>query len=346
MKYSRNKLNNTGEVLISQTKDLIRYSEALTLVEDWRRIHQVPMHTLFESVADILNKAEISPAFSSQRLKRMTSIIGKLQHNPEMRLGGVQDIAGVRFVFEDISSLSEAAKILEESNLPDFTFERSYNYVSSPKGSGYRSIHYVYKYHSDDEQTDGLRVELQIRTRLQHDWATAVETAELISKSPLKANMGDEGWLSFLKLVSAIFAKAENGVVLDRFRDYTEERYCKEYAAMDNEHHYLAQLDGLISAVSFVGVNAFDQGYALLFTNFEQNQVYIKHYPEGSFAEANTIYSQMEGNLDSSKGAVVLVSVRDMNELREAYSSYFMNARDFVASLHSFINKCKVNGYI
>ncbi len=54
MKYSRNKLNNTGEILISKIDDLFRYNDALNIVDDWRKNHQVPMQELFRSVSSVL----------------------------------------------------------------------------------------------------------------------------------------------------------------------------------------------------------------------------------------------------------------------------------------------------
>lgn len=51
------------------------------------------------------------------------------------------------------------------------------DYISTPKESGYRSLHLKYKnknkYRPD---YDGLQIEIQLRTKLQHIWATAVET--------------------------------------------------------------------------------------------------------------------------------------------------------------------------
>ena len=347
MKYSRNKLNNTGEILISEIDDLFRYNDALNIVDDWRKNHQVPMQELFRSVSSVLAEAGVQPSFSSQRLKRMTSIIGKLRRNPEMRLGGVQDIGGVRFVFPDIPSMEKAYDILKEVELTNFeSANKPKNYVINPKCSGYRSIHFVYIYHSTNEDTDGLRVELQIRTKLQHDWATAVETAELISKSPLKAGIGDEKWLDFFKLVSAVFAREEGKPIPEQFSTYTEADFCRRCAAMDKEEHYLMQLRGLMTAVDYTEQKSFEGGYALLLTDFDLKKATLRHFPEEGFSDANAMYKDMESYLDPSKGAIVLVSVKDMNELREAYPSYFLNAREFIDALNHFTTECKMKGYI
>ena len=40
------------------------------------------------------------------------------------------------------------------------------------------------------------------------------------------------------------------------------------------------------------------------------------------------------------------VSVSDMNELKEAYSSYFLNASEFIQALQDFNASCKAKGYV
>ena len=109
----------------------------------------------------------------------------------------MQDIGGFRIVLKDVPALNKALTMFLNKEFDDFTLEKINDYVTEPKISGYRSIHFVYKYHSTDETYDGLRVELQIRTKLQHNWATAVETAGLYTQTSLKSNQGDNKWLSF-----------------------------------------------------------------------------------------------------------------------------------------------------
>ncbi len=46
---------------------------------------------------------------------------------------------------------------------------------------GYRSLHQVFSINSRTHpKLNSLRVELQIRTKLQHSWATAVRLLELL----------------------------------------------------------------------------------------------------------------------------------------------------------------------
>ena len=114
-------------------------------------------------------------AKQSYSIKRMTSIEEKLRNNATKRtkLGGLQDIGGLRFVLSSIEELDAVKKLLDTFAPVQFTFKRSYDYVAHLKESGYRSIHYVYQYVSEDEKFNGLSVELQVRNRLQHSWTMA-----------------------------------------------------------------------------------------------------------------------------------------------------------------------------
>lgn len=347
MKYSRNKINTLGKVLLAGPETGFPYTDANIVVEDWRKLHMIPLQELVAEVTHVLAEAGVIAAFSSHRLKRMTSIIAKLRHNPGMGLGGLQDIGGARFVFEDINSLLKAQQIISQASLEHFVIDREpYDYVAKPKASGYRSIHFAYKFVSDDDDYDGLRVELQIRTRLQHDWAMAVETAELISRSSLKASLGDKNWLSFFKLSSAVFAQKEGMPVAESFAKYTEKDYCVQYAQLDKDFRFLDQLRALVSAVKISEKHTLKGGFAVLLIQFAEKRVQLKHFQSDKLEEATNYYSEVEKNIDDLNSAVVLVSVSDMKELQEAYPSYFLNASEFIQALFEFNSFCKMKQYI
>lgn len=347
MQYSRNKINNCGKALLAGPETGFLYTDANLVVDDWRKLHMVPLEELVKDVTTLLVQAGVRAVFSSHRLKRMTSIIAKLKHNPGMGLGGLQDIGGARFVFEDISSLLKAQQLILNAKFEHFIPDRNpYDYVKEPKASGYRSIHFVYKYVSDNADLDGLRIELQIRTRLQHDWAMAVETGELISESSLKAGLGDEHWLEFFKLSSAILAKKEDMPVEQSFVNYSEKDYCLQYARLEQEYKFLDQLQALVSTVSVLEEHELRMGYAVIFIQFLEKQVQLRHYKAEDFEKATKFYSEVEKTINDANSAVVLVSVSDMKELRDAYPSYFLNADEFIQSLKDFDAVCKTKKYI
>ena len=54
-----------------------------------------------------------------------------------------------------------------------------------------------------------MKIEIQLRSRLQHAWATAVETVGTLLGEALKASEGSQEWLTFLTLTSSAFALLE-----------------------------------------------------------------------------------------------------------------------------------------
>lgn len=347
MKYSRKEIDRAGKVIISSSPDVFALAEAIVKVDDWRKLHLPVIEELSAKVADLLLKEKVPVAFSSKRLKRMKSIKEKLIRTSNMGLGGVQDIGGGRFVFEDMQSLLRAKDIIVKATFDKFTLDHElYDYVNRPKDSGYRSIHFVYKYSDANSESDGMRVEIQIRTKLQHDWATAVETAELISNSSLKASQGDQSWLDFFKLVSAIFSLREKQPVNEVYRNMTEEDYCREFYEKNNKYKFVDNLKALVGAVSFTEQQSFLGGYVLLVINYDEKKVSIRHFKQDENENANEQYAQIEKNIDKAKAAVVLVAVSDVKELREAYPSYFLNAGEFISELSVFQRNCQLKGYI
>lgn len=174
----------------------------------------------------------------------------------------------------------------------------------------------------------------------------AVETAELISKSSLKASLGDENWLSFFKLSSAVFAQKEGMPVAESFAEYSEKDYCLQYAQLDKSFKFLDQLQALVSAVKISEEHTLRGGFAVLLIQFAEKRVQLRHFQSDNLEEATKYYSEVEKSINAQNSAVVLVSVSDMEELQEAYPSYFLNASEFIQALFEFNSLCKTKQYI
>ncbi len=85
------------------------------------------------------------------------------------------------------------------------------NYIEEPKKDGYRSQHFMFTYVGRKGRSiyDGRRIEVQVRTRLQHSWATTVEAVGLFRGEQLKNHQGSDEWLRLFKLMSGEFADVE-----------------------------------------------------------------------------------------------------------------------------------------
>ena len=158
-------------------------------------------------------------AIIAQRLKRLRSIAVKLsaERNMNMKLSQMQDIGGCRAVLPTVRDVEKLVALYETSNAKNPSgrpeFVKKYDYIETPKRDGYRSVHFVYKYRTTSqhlEDFNGLRVEIQLRSQLQHAWATAVETVSTFTGQALKSNVGTDEWKRFFQLMASAIALREH----------------------------------------------------------------------------------------------------------------------------------------
>lgn len=342
MKYGRHQIDKAGEIIMS-SKNNEDYDNAMLKINEWRTLHLPALDTLQKELLSLLNPNKTDIFLTSRRLKRITSILYKLDINPEMRLGGMQDIGGFRIVVNDIEALLNTKKVLSENIPTSFDLVKIMDYIQEPKESGYRSIHFIYKYKSTDDNTDGAKVELQIRTKLQHSWAMAVETAGLITSTPLKSSMGSDDWLTFFKIVSSLFSIKEKQPILKVHREqgYDVHGLMKLLYAINVEHNHSETLKVLnVSGIQAKKEN-FKNGYYILNINFESKIVKISAYSKEKENEASMAYSELEKGVTDKCNAVVLVSVPKMKELQDAYPSYFLNTSEFLLAIDTMMENCK-----
>jgi ppGpp synthetase/RelA/SpoT-type nucleotidyltranferase len=213
--YTRGRIDRAGDVLISDASTEAEKEEALEILDNWRAIHSYPMH-VFKQRLKSKSKLVDSNSLTAQRLKRVPSIINKLKrkyngHSATMKLSQMQDIGGCRAV---LSNVGLARKLHKDYYIKgDIKHKRigEKDYIKAPKKDGYRSIHVIYKFNSDKGKKiyNGLLVEIQIRSKLQHLWATAIEIVDFFTRQAIKSNEGQEEWMDFFRFVSSAFALLE-----------------------------------------------------------------------------------------------------------------------------------------
>lgn len=349
MKYGSNQISKAGNVILTST-DQAEVDTAIELIKDWRSLHLIPIDELQNSIVNLLNQHHIRNFSVSRRLKRLSSISNKLDRNPQSKLGTMQDIGGLRIVVPTMSGLNKALDIISQ-NTPN-NFERTkepMNYVDAPKEiSGYRSIHFVYKYHSLNKDYDGLKIELQLRTELQHSWAMAVETAELQTKTALKSSQGDEKWIDFFKVVSSLFAIKEQTPILKEHSDmnYNMKDLMTQLYSMDVKHHFNDTLKALRISNSVAKKENYNDAYYIIYINFNEKRLRIKPFPKENEEEASALYSRLEKSELTKNNAVVLVSVPKMQGLQEAYPSYFLDTSKFLLAIDKMMGNCKKLGWV
>ena len=172
------------------------------VLSNWRACHGYPINTFQATLRQKLRTIDKN-AIVAQRLKRAPSVIAKLQRFPTMKLAQMQDIGGLRAVVSSVARVRPLEASYRQSSFKH-GLASSKDYIDTPKPDGYRSIHLVYRYvnHRAPAYND-LLLERQLRTRLQHAWATAVETMGTFLGQALKSGQGERPWREFFEVASA-----------------------------------------------------------------------------------------------------------------------------------------------
>lgn len=327
VEYSRSKIIKSGKIIKDPNATKEQIEEATKVIDNWRAAHAFPLHVIY---IHLRNMAAGKDIIVAERLKRLDSIIKKLEREPTMSLWTMQDLGGCRFI---VPSVSEVYQYAEDYDLSRkrHKFKEKYDYIKNPKPTGYRSLHMVYEYHSDKVTTynKNMMIEIQYRTHLQHIWATAVETMGLLTKSALKAGQGEDYIKRFFVLVSSLFALRENCPVVPGTLP-NEATLISEIKQIDNVHHVLETLNAFRIAVKVQEIEKKDpKGYYLMILNYQSHTLRIRPYSPSQFEDANDVYAQYEKDRQNSAVDAVLVRAKSFKELKSAYPNYFADIGEF-----------------
>lgn len=247
-----------------------------------------------------------------------------------MNLYRMQDLGGCRVIVDTIDQVYEAIDKYKNSRIRHI-LKREYNYIQNPKDSGYRSYHMVYQFHSDKIETynKNMLIEIQFRTKLQHIWATALETMSIYTESQLKSSMGDKDILRFFVLVSSVFAKIENMPICPNTQD-NQDTLIDEIRKIDKRIKITSKLNALSVVINKYNVeNSKHKGYYLLRLNFKEKVLNINRFSTSHIKSVTVAYNQLE-ELNNPDIDIVLVSATSFDSLKEAYPNYFADISQFV----------------
>jgi ppGpp synthetase/RelA/SpoT-type nucleotidyltranferase len=345
-KWSNKGVNEAGEFLArsGRSAEASSATNTVLIVSDWRSAHEYPL----KMVMSILRRHIHSlgwPAVVSGRTKRLRSIVAKLVRQPTMALTTMQDIGGCRAVVDSSAQVEVLASNIRSGLAPRLSgggMLREYDYIAKPKGDGYRSIHFVARYQSKSDRFKDLKVqktEIQIRSLLQHRWATAVETVDLFTGQTLKTGGGDQQWRRFFVLAGSLFALKENCQVVpgtpntvgdlmeetkalavqlrvvERIRSWSEVMHTVLEGSIPRRHKldrysYLVELDVDTKTTRVTG---FDAGLIIL---------------------AHSRYRAVEqANAKFPNRSAVLVSAYSLADVKQAYPGYYGDTKAFLTEL-------------
>ncbi|MFC6052872.1 hypothetical protein A6M14_02505 [Acinetobacter sp. Ac_877] len=343
-----------NEELLSQTISVLTY---------WRNCHVVPLSQAEMLVLKYINRID-KDAYIAKRLKRLESIRKKLNYNKHnsngpMVLTSMQDIAGIRIVLTNNVKLKNFFKVLEKENCfrENGVLIKLKDYIKVPKDDGYRGIHLVAKF--KNEFGDNKKVEFQLRTKLQHSWATSLEIVDLFTKQNLKSNDGGEGWKVFFGQVGKQFEIIENlpsfekndqKLVVSEYLKYLKLHPQALYQSIAIYKFITTPLEGIVTKVTVEGLfklyaeslneinekiimhNKSIDDLVLLRLNVLNRQLELDFFNKNQTEKASEQYGFYETKLAKNPNWVVaLLSTNAIGGLKQAYPNYFADSEVFLS---------------
>lgn len=287
-----------------------------TLVElqDYRTSHKDVLSQVFNLLCDATKKIH-SSCIVTYRIKRFESIISKLDRYPDMRFSRMWDIAGCRCILRNDKDVYKLKSLLEEETTLEIIKE--YDYLVSPQKDGYRSLHLFLKFGDSDKV-----VEVQLRSQIDHNWATLVEITDLLFDTKIK-EYGDNAELSRFHFL------------LSRINNLTiEEKY--EISSTLKNYNYFEKLSEVFSRnyikvrKRWFDIESSDHKFFLIETTKEDVP---KIYSFKSSVEAENYYFNVYKTNQNANIVLTHLHKPNYNQISIAYSNYIL-------TFHSFLTDC------
>jgi putative GTP pyrophosphokinase len=329
--HSKTKIDTAGELLKSKSILSNEKLQALDVLSNWRAIHAVPLD-IFAKVLKSRAQRIQNNAIVAQRLKRTPSILLKLLNHKTMRLSAMQDIGGLRAILKTTEDVYNLLNLYKKSKSKHRLFSMD-DYVQDPKKDGYRGIHLVYKY----SRTPSLFLEIQLRSELQHIWATGVEVFGTLKNSSFKSGQGNQKWLEFFSLLSSAFAIKEQRPVLKQHRSLSKNILLENLKSFITElqvSHILNAYTAVYKTVTQNTTAGRKGHYSLILLNSRNNTISLQTFGASQFDVAAKAYLDLERtHFDDKQINIVLVNTGDIKKLEESYPNYFMDTKTLVRDL-------------
>ncbi|MEN3257565.1 RelA/SpoT domain-containing protein [Sodalis endosymbiont of Spalangia cameroni] len=331
LEFSKNQIKKAGE---SIRKEGVT-SENVKLIQNYRAAHLYPLMIIKNLVWKHIQK--IAPnAIIARRLKRLPTIIDKLTRETldginknTMCVTRMQDIGGCRVIVDNKEQLLQLNSSLEKSRTLHIT-KLSRDYNINPKKTGYRGIHRIYQCYGKNKHHDwkGFTIELQLRTKLQHLWATTVEVVDLCERKTLKTNPydADPRWIAFFREMSDFLADEDGFISLSNEQKTQKKQSLVVLNESLNAQKKLESFNLIFSDRQIVNDKKKHQ-YAIIGICLSDKKTLVQFFEKIKKHDAIRLYSEIEKN-DQWNG--LFVEMGDIWQLQYAYPNYLIDTHQFV----------------
>ncbi len=322
---TKGQIDRLGE-RISQSKQVS--PEDLDMLQEFRKSYSDALSHMFEAIKEATVKVD-EKAIVTFRIKRIDTIIRKLQRfadneHGKMKLSRMWDIAGCRCIL--CSPIEDKIyKLADDISDIDGLSEKNEgnDYVYQAKPDGYRSYH-MYVEHVAYQKP----IEIQIRNKTMHTWATLVEIFDLLFGLGIKEGNKNNILQEFLLLYSR----------KDELTPLEKERFIQ----IEQEKQIFKSI-----------CDAFAKNYAKVRQQWasrspDSNYLVIeagKNYSTTidaftSFADAEEFYyKQYLQNRPNTNLVLVYSAKSDFSQISFAYSNYILSTHDFFYDYKDILEK-------
>jgi ppGpp synthetase/RelA/SpoT-type nucleotidyltranferase len=322
---SKSKIDKAGRALAYPPEELsYEFLELEEVFDEFRTLHLRPLTLLTSTIQNWLTDHG-SNYYIAQRLKRKPQIARKLRRL-SVRLTQLQDIGGLRIIVQEDQAVDALSDFLDQH------FEKSDQFEVRPpvdyreKGrdrTGYRALHKII-------DAGDVKLELQIRSKIQHYWAENIEKTSVLYGQHLKEEQGSPLVLEYFRRLSDVFYEIEKGRVLGSEDKINLEQARKAAEKVINDEGKGRNID------SFVDENVIKTLASKQASNpgALSNWILVFNWNSATFVSWDTVdrdpelavkkYADYERQYTTDDGyEVVLIGSSDIQTVRETHSHYF-----------------------
>ncbi len=282
-------------------KKELNNEQDLHLLQNLRKSYKPVLAEVFSILETCMRKID-KRSIATYRIKRIESIISKLQRQPKMQLQRMEDIAGCRCIMKDHNNVYRLKTLLEEKLI--IKSDRN-DYIKNTKEDGYRSLHLIVCIQGKENQP----IEIQLRSESDHNWATLVEITDLIYGTKIKETGTDHNLARFLYLLSkGNFTQMESFEIVkimkkEKFADklhdifYTNSIEVRrqweviEKKTSDNYYLIKSNKNSVPQISSFKYYNDAEDKYFNEFLNNDDSNIVLTYFPKAKFEQISKAYS-------------------------------------------------------
>lgn len=327
--HSKNQVKKAGECIRKNQGDI---ENSIAIIQQYRAAHLYPL-TIVKNLVWKHSQKINKNAIIARRLKRLPTIIDKLRRKTldgvtpnSIAVTRMSDIGGCRVIVDNRKELLSLNASLEKSRTTHTSKTR--DYISQPKPTGYRGIHRIYTCYDKEEahQWKGFDIEVQLRTKLQHLWATTVEVVDLCEGKALKTNPfeSNKSWIDFFKIMSEFIADEEGFISIPpQDKNVMKSRLI----SFDNKLNAIDKLRSFNRLFSDKNLDLPNRKGGFIIIALKDAKVYYQTFSPREKHLAVEAYSFVEKD-EAANG--LFVEMDDLKKLSTAYPNYLIDTRSFI----------------